>query len=110
MKCAKKVMEQWKACTNEQYKKNLCEAARIITEDLFSQASMGYSNPPKKDINVYPISEGRLNAVEITLHSNGHKFRQIVFWHDFVAVMESLCYKVSKGSAFEYIIAPDPSC
>ena len=72
MKCAKEVMEQWKASTDEQYKKNLCEAVRIITEDLFSQASKGYSTPPKKYVYTCPVSEGRLDAVEITFHFDGH--------------------------------------
>jgi hypothetical protein len=103
-------MEQWKASTDEQYKKNLCEAVRTITEDLFSQASYGYSNPPKKYVDAHPISGGRSDAVEITFRSDKYKFRQIVFWHDFVTVMESLCYKVSKNSTFEYIITPNPSC
>ena len=110
MKCAKEVMEQWKVSTDEQYKKNLCEAVRAIPEDLFSQASMGYSNPPKKCVDVYPIREGRFNAVELVFHSDEYGFKQVVFWHDFVAVMESLCYKVSKGCAFEYSITPNPSC
>lgn len=110
MKCAKEVMEQWKISTNEQYKKNLCEVVKVITEDLFSQASIGYSKPPKKDIRVYPIEEGRPNAAEIDVFSDGHRFRLIVFWPDFVAVMESLCYKVSKDYAFDYSITPNPSC
>ena len=110
MKCAKEVMEQWKASTDEQYKKNLCEAVRAITEDLFSQASLGYSTLPKKYVYVHPIVEGRLDAVELVSHSDEHEFKQVVFWHDFVAVMESLCYKVSKGRAFEYSIIPNPSC
>ena len=110
MKCAKEVMEQWKASTDEQYKKNLCEAVGIITEDLFSQAGEGYSTPPKMYIYVKPMSEGRLDAVEITIYFSKHKFRQVVFWHDFVAVMESLCYKVSKNSDSEYLITPNPSC
>ena len=110
MKCAKEVMEQWKASTDEQYKKNLCEVVGVITEDLFSLASKGYPNPPEKYVDVYPIKEGRFNAVEIAFSSDGHKFRRAVFWHDFVEAMESLCYKVSQGRALEYSITPNPSC
>lgn len=110
MKCAKEVMEQWKIATDERYKKNLCEVVRVITEELFSEASVGFSSPPEKRIGVHPISEGRSNAVEIDLRSNRCKFRQIVFWHDFVTVMESLCYKVSKTSSCDYLITPNPSC
>ena len=110
MKCAKEVMEQWETSTNEQYKKNLCEIVRVITEDLFSQASAGFSEPPRKDITVHPIEKGRPNAVEIGFVSDKHRFRSIVFWPDFVTVMESLCYKVSKSYAFDYSITPNPSC
>lgn len=110
MKCAKEVMEQWKVATDEQYKKNLYEVAKIVTEDLFSQASAGYSEPPKKYIYVRPITEGRDNAVEIRVYSDGHQFCQVVFWHDFVTVMESLCYKITKKSTSEYTITPNPSC
>ena len=112
MKCAKEVMKQWEASTDERYKKNLCEAVRIVTEDLFLQASEGYSTPPKKYVYTQPMSEGRLDAVEIIIYFDGnrHKFRQVVFWHDFVAVMESLCYKVSKHRDFEYFVTPNPSC
>lgn len=110
MKCAKEVMEQWKVATDEQYKKNLYEVAKIITDSLFSQASAGYSEPPKKYICVSPITEGRDNAVEIEVYSDRRRFRQVVFWHDFVTVMESLCYKITKESTFSYLITPNPSC
>lgn len=110
MKCAKEVMEQWEISTNELYKKNLCEVARVITEDLFSLASNGCPKPPQKDIKVYPVAGGRLNAAEIIFSSDEKFFKLIVFWHDFVEVMESLRYKVSKGCGFDYSITPDPSC
>lgn len=110
MKCAKEVVKQWEVSTDEQYKKNLYEVAKIVTEDLFSQASAGYSEPPKKYIYVRPIAQGRDNAAEIEVYSGGHLFRKVVFWHDFVTVMESLCYKITKKTTIEYIITPNPSC
>ena len=110
MKCAKEVMEQSEISTNELNKKNLCEVVKTITEDLFSQASAGYSEPPKKYIYIRPITGGRDNAIEIEVYSNDRRFRQVVFWHDFVTVMESLCYKITKNSTSSYIITPNPSC
>ena len=103
-------MEQWKMATDEQYKKNLCEVVKFITEELFSQASAGHPYPPEKHIHVHSISEGRHNAVGLEVLSDKYKFYRVVFWHDFVTAMESLCYKITKDSAFNYIITPNPSC
>ena len=108
MKCAKEVMEQWKVTAEERYKKDLRMMVERITEELFAKAKRGCNHIPSVGVYTHSTIEGRPGAIEIKMDGDKH-YCYVVVWEDFVSVLNSLCYRVNKGTNL-HIITPDPSC
>lgn len=108
MKCAKEVMERWKATANKRYQEDLCEMVDKITEELFTRAGEGRNDIPCVGVDTKAIEHGIPGAVLIKMGGERNYYHTVI-WKDLLTVLNSLCYHVNEGYGW-HTITPNPSC